>query len=103
MRTFIVVGVLTASLAAQPQAPKPIPLWADGAPGALGTADEDTPTITPYLAPTARSVGTAVIVCPGGGYLHLSMEKEGSDVARWCAGQLAISGSMLTLERTTGL
>jgi acetyl esterase/lipase len=83
MRIFIVAAVLTASLAAQPQAPKPIPLWADGAPGALGTADEDTPTITPYLASTARAVGTAVIVCPGGGYLHLSMEKEGSDVTRW--------------------
>jgi acetyl esterase/lipase len=83
MRIFIVAAVLTASLTAQPQAPKPIPLWADGAPGALGTADEDTPTITPYLAPAARAVGTAVIVCPGGGYLHLSMEKEGSDVARW--------------------
>jgi acetyl esterase/lipase len=24
-----------------------------------------------------------VIVCPGGGYVHLSMEKEGSDVAHW--------------------
>jgi acetyl esterase/lipase len=83
MRLFIVAAVLTASLAAQPKAPEPIPLWANGAPGALGTADEDTPTITPYLAPAARAVGTAVIVCPGGGYLHLSMEKEGSDVARW--------------------
>ena len=83
MRIFLVAAVLTASLTAQPQAPKPMPLWADGAPGALGTADEDTPTLTPYLAPAARAVGTAVIVCPGGGYLHLSMEKEGSDVARW--------------------
>src|SRR5215469_3863194 len=83
MRILPVAAVLAASLAAQPQAPKPIPLWADGAPGALGAADEDTPTITPYPAPTARAVGTAVIVCPGGGYLHLSMEKEGSDVARW--------------------
>src|SRR5215831_4723623 len=83
MRIFIVAAVLAASLAAQPQAPKPIPLWADGAPGALGAADEDIPTITPYLAPAARAVGTAVIVCPGGSYLHLSMEKEGSDVARW--------------------
>jgi acetyl esterase/lipase len=83
MRIFLVAAVLTASLTAQPQAPKPIPLWANGAPGALGTADEDVPTLTPYPAPAARAVGTAVIVCPGGGYLHLSMEKEGSDVARW--------------------
>jgi acetyl esterase/lipase len=83
MRLFTIAAILAVSLTAQPQAPAPIPLWANGAPGALGTADEDTPTITPYLAPAARAVGTAVIVCPGGGYLHLSMEKEGSDVARW--------------------
>jgi acetyl esterase/lipase len=83
MRIFIVAAILAVSLTAQPQAPAPIPLWTNGAPGALGTADEDTPTITPYLAPAARAVGTAVIVCPGGGYVHLSMEKEGSDVARW--------------------
>jgi acetyl esterase/lipase len=83
MRLFTIAAILAVSLTAQPQAPTPIPLWANGAPGALGTADEDTPTITPYLAPAARAVGTAVIVCPGGGYLHLSMEKEGSDVARW--------------------
>ncbi|HEX3876766.1 MAG TPA: alpha/beta hydrolase [Bryobacteraceae bacterium] len=81
----IVVALMTVGLAAaqQPQGPKPIPLWANGAPGAQGTADEDVPTITPYVVPDARSVGTAVIVCPGGGYVHLSMEKEGSDVAKW--------------------
>ena len=84
MRVLVLTLVMAATLAAQPpQGPKPIPLWDRGAPGAFGTADEDTPTITPYLAPAARAVGTAVIVCPGGGYQHLSMEKEGSDVAKW--------------------
>jgi acetyl esterase/lipase len=24
-----------------------------------------------------------VVICPGGGYVHLSMVKEGSDIARW--------------------
>ncbi len=77
-------GLFAAILAAQgPQAPVPAPLWAGGAPGALGTADEDIPTLTLYRAPAARAVETAVIVCPGGSYLHLSMEKEGSDVAKW--------------------
>ncbi|MEO5814729.1 MAG: alpha/beta hydrolase [Gemmatimonadaceae bacterium] len=60
-----------------------IPLWAAGAPGALGDAPEDQPIITPYLPPEGRANGTAVIVFPGGGYQHLSMEKEGSDVANW--------------------
>jgi acetyl esterase/lipase len=35
------------------------------------------------VVPEGRGTGTAVIVCPGGGYQNLSMEKEGSDVARW--------------------
>ncbi|MDB4891176.1 MAG: alpha/beta hydrolase, partial [Gemmatimonadetes bacterium] len=39
--------------------------------------------ITPYLPPAGIANGTAVVIFPGGGYQHLSMEKEGSDVANW--------------------
>ena len=63
-----------------------IPLWTTGAPGALGARPEDQPVITPYLPPDGRANGTAVVIFPGGGYQHLSMEKEGSDVANWLAG-----------------
>jgi acetyl esterase/lipase len=63
-----------------------VPLWVNGAPGALGTVDVDRPIITPYLPPDGRANGTAVVIFPGGGYQHLSMEKEGSDVANWLAG-----------------
>jgi len=75
---FAAIGLL-----AQPQPPAPILLWAAGAPGALGDDDTDKPAITPYLVAGERATGTAVIVCPGGSYQHLSMEKEGSDVAHW--------------------
>jgi acetyl esterase/lipase len=68
---------------AQPRPPEPQLLWQDGAPGAQGSDDIDKPTITPYVVKGERATGTAVIVCPGGGYSHLSMEKEGSDVAAW--------------------
>jgi acetyl esterase/lipase len=70
----------------------PEPLWPNGAPGAQGTADEDKPSLTPYLAKTPN--GTAVIICPGGSYIHLSMEKEGSDVAKWL-NSLGISAFVL--------
>jgi acetyl esterase/lipase len=33
--------------------------------------------------PAAKATGAAVIVCPGGGYVNLSMDKEGDQVARW--------------------
>jgi acetyl esterase/lipase len=57
-------------------------LWPEGAPGALGVADEDKPSITVYL-PAANPTRTAVVIAPGGGYQHLSMVREGSDVAAW--------------------
>jgi len=83
MRTLFLSLALAGALAAQPRGPQPEPLWPNGAPGAQGTADDDIPTLTAFIVPAARSTGTAVVVAPGGGYLHLSMEKEGTDVARW--------------------
>jgi acetyl esterase/lipase len=62
--------------------PDPKPLWANGAPGALGTAEDDTPTIAAFI-PASNPTKTAVVIAPGGGYVHLSMIKEGADVAAW--------------------
>src|SRR5262249_42633892 len=51
-------------------------LWPDGAPGAVGSEDRDKPAITIYLPAPEKSSGAAVVICPGGGYGGLSMEKE---------------------------
>ena len=56
---------------ASAQPPTTFPLWANGAPGALGHADEDIPTLTYY--PALHGVPTAVIVAPGGGYGALEL------------------------------
>jgi len=58
-------------------------LWPNGAPGAQGTQPEDTPTLTVYLPDPGQAVPTGVVVCPGGGYRVLAMEKEGTDIAEW--------------------
>jgi acetyl esterase/lipase/lysophospholipase L1-like esterase len=41
------------------------------------------PTLTVYPADPKYNTGTAVIVCPGGGFYILSMSSEGTDVAHW--------------------
>ncbi|SHN11457.1 GDSL-type esterase/lipase family protein [Mucilaginibacter sp. OK098] len=41
------------------------------------------PTLTAYLPDPAIATGTAVIVCPGGGFYILGMKDEGVEVARW--------------------
>jgi acetyl esterase/lipase len=83
-RILLGLAWTAATLFAQPPAaPKPEPLWAEGAPGALGTEETDRPTLAAYPVPQGRGTGTAVIVCPGGGYVNLSMDKEGDQIARW--------------------
>jgi len=39
-------------------------------------------TLTPFLPDASKATGAAVIVAPGGGFRTLSMENEGSNVAR---------------------
>jgi acetyl esterase/lipase len=58
-------------------------LWPEGAPGAQGSEDIDKPTLTVYLPTGVNATKTGVVVAPGGGYQHLSMVKEGSDIAHW--------------------
>jgi acetyl esterase/lipase len=40
------------------------------------------PTITAFLPDASKANGTAVIICPGGGYSYLVVNDEGSNVAR---------------------
>ena len=61
---------------------KPVPLWPDGAPGALGSSASDIPTLTPYLPDGTNSSGAAMVICPGGGYGALAPH-EGNDYALW--------------------
>jgi acetyl esterase/lipase len=62
-----------------------LPLWPNGAPGALGVSSNDIPTLTPYLAAAGSGSpdrAVAMVICPGGGYAHLAPH-EGNDYALW--------------------
>src|SRR4051794_32523786 len=74
--TFVAILVLSTA-----NAEEEIPLWPNGAPGALGTAAKDVPTITPFVS-TSNATGMALVICPGGGYQHLS-PREGLEYAQF--------------------
>jgi acetyl esterase/lipase len=57
-------------------------LWPEGAPGAVGSEDQDKPRLEIFSG-YGPAPHTAVIVCPGGGYTHLAYEKEGTRIAEW--------------------
>jgi acetyl esterase/lipase len=83
MKTLFAIAAVAAFpflLRAEMQAP--IPLWPDGAPGALGSTSNDIPTLTPYLPDPTNATGAAMVICPGGAYVNLAPH-EGNDYALW--------------------
>jgi len=77
-----VIAALGMCRAAIAVGPEPIPLWEDGAPGAIGDEPADRPEIRIYR-PESNAVPTAVVVCPGGGYGALAMDHEGHQIGQW--------------------
>jgi acetyl esterase/lipase len=61
-------------------AEKPMTLWPDGAPGALGNTPKDIPTLTPYLP--AKPSGAAMLLIPGGSYSGI-YEGQAEPFALW--------------------
>jgi acetyl esterase/lipase len=83
MKKIFSLAILSTSLIlSHAEMPTPIPLWPNGAPGALGTSTNDIPTLTPYLPAATNATGAAMIICPGGGYAGLA-DHEGNDYALW--------------------
>ena len=95
---LVIVSVCNAAGAGEP--PTTVPLYPDGAPGALGkeTGDDfhsgDVPTLTVYRPDAGKANGASVVVCPGGGYGFLATEHEGKDVALWL-NSLGVTGVVL--------
>jgi endo-1,4-beta-xylanase len=96
---FLAIAMLFTTAPVFAQLPKnlppAIPLWPKGAPGSESRMAEPevieganvcnvhNPTITPYVPDADKSIGTAVIICPGGGHSKLCLGHEGYALAEW--------------------
>jgi acetyl esterase/lipase len=92
--TFATLGARAQSAPQTPAAPAsaaPDPalphgqiqyLWPNGAPGAVGTEEQDKPHLEIFTG-YGPAPHTAVVVCPGGGYRSLAYPKEGTQIAEW--------------------
>lgn len=72
--------------------PEPVLLWPEGAPGAVGSADDDKPTVRIYSP--EKPNGAAIVICPGGGYGILAYDHEGTQVAQWL-NSIGVTGVVL--------
>ena len=118
LRRLGLMGLATTSLWAGE--PIEMPIWPAAAPGGLEIQGEEIwkergnkertdrsvtnvskPTITVYLPDAKSATGAAVVICPGGAYKHLAIDKEGHDVARWLAG-FGVTGVVLKYRLPKG-
>jgi acetyl esterase/lipase len=92
---FILLGIGNIISAQQ----EIIPLWPDIAPGSENWTQKEvqylneqgqqmvrnvvTPTLTVYKPDPAKANGTSMIIVPGGAFLFLSWQTEGTEVAEW--------------------
>lgn len=90
-RLLTTIFLMTAMLSAQSKTEM---LYPGAAPGALGTEELDIPRLTIWAVDSGKSTGTAVVVCPGGGYGHLAIDHEGKQIAEYL-NSLGISAFVL--------
>jgi acetyl esterase/lipase len=100
MKQLIAIIFLLISVAAKCQNKDLIYLWPGKVPGesseklnpVIDTSNKDkviriteitNPAIEIWLPDVAKSNGSGVIICPGGGYIRLSYNKEGTEIAEW--------------------
>jgi acetyl esterase/lipase len=60
------------------------------------------PTVTVYLPAKEKATGAGIVICPGGGYQHLAIDKEGHDIARWLT-TIGIAGVVLKYRLPGGM
>jgi acetyl esterase/lipase len=107
MKTLLMTLVLGATAA---MANTEIPLWngnmpGHGASGAEGLKPDkgdnvirltniSKPTLQLFLLKDSKKADPFVIICPGGGYNILSMDKEGTEIAQWL-NSIGVSAAVL--------
>jgi acetyl esterase/lipase len=93
MRTRFLLLLVTVLFAASSNAQKVMPLYPGLPPGGIASDLKEEidnnnsrryvtePTLALFLPPKEKATGTAVVICPGGGYSNVVYKREGLDIA----------------------
>lgn len=92
---FSLIAFLAVSMNMTAQDSTVISLWKNGAPGFENLKNQpeqakdwwvrniNNPSLTVFYPPKEKATGTAVVICPGGGFTNLVFNAEGRDAAKF--------------------
>lgn len=106
----LLVIMAPACRAQSTPSPVTVPVWPGQPPGEICTSPESdlparndnvqrttnvsTPTLSVFPAAKTDRPRPAVLICPGGGYSYLAINKEGTEIATWL-NSLGVTGIVL--------
>jgi acetyl esterase/lipase len=79
-------STLSAQTTAKPVKPTPterVALWSGKAPVGDGKFEDCNLELEVFLPPADKANGTAIVLCPGGGYIRHVTDREGYSIALW--------------------
>ena len=99
----VFVGLVMVGAVKGAEGPLVLPVWPGAVPGDYGKIGPERvrapseaptkdakwitgvtkPTVTILRPPKDKNTGTAIVICPGGGYWNLAWDLEGEEVAAW--------------------
>lgn len=85
-KLFAIIGMMALSMTISAQQTFDLNLY-QGKPSEKSSDKQDTAKVRVFLPAERDATGRAVVICPGGGYTHLAMDKEGYDWGEFFANQ----------------
>lgn len=99
----VLIGLLMLCSTQGAETPPVLPLWPGAVPGDYGAIGPERvrapseaptkdakwitgvtkPTMTVFRPASDKNTGTAILICPGGGYWNLAWDLEGEEIAAW--------------------
>lgn len=113
IKNTLTAALLLAATTLMAQPPVEIKLWTDGVPESNGITlperrnerghfeNVTDPSIYVYRPEASKNNGTAVVICPGGGYGIQAFVHEGEQIAQWLA-QNGATGVVLKYRLPNG-
>lgn len=91
---LLLIVMMPVSVSLPGQKVEEVKVWQDRTPVGFNTGDSAEAVMYIHSPSVEVNTGTAIIICPGGGYQKLAIDHEGHDVAKWLASN-GITGIVL--------